>query len=200
MKKYFFTLIELLLSIAITSILVGVLAPLIIEARDTARYNEFKNIFGEKLVTQKEWANIRFGRPYGEDVGVDPEFSNKLRVDVVEMSFGKKKPSDSEYFLEWKNKIGKINEIRQGSVPENQETGEDLYDRWAQFTGNPKKLTRQQWETLYEANLIEEVKYNVWKQITGNQQSLSEKEFNVLKEKKLITFPVSETKNDTQNW
>ena len=90
--------------------------------------------------------------------------------------------------LNYKHWLNDIAGITNDTPSINSDTAQTqtVYDNWCQFTGNPKKLTKSQFDALYESDLIDEFKYSNYNKLTGNPQSLSEEEFNTLKKSKQI--------------
>jgi len=91
------------------------------------------------------------------------------------------------------------------SEPSVQMASGELYNQWASFTGNPQKLSKQQFKVLKGKDLIKELHYSAWRVATGNPQGLTEDQFEALKEADSISFPIKETAvvqetQDKENW
>ena len=195
MKKQQLTLIEILIVLLIIVIVFLMFLPIINAVVARQRYLHFCRNFGNNLISQKNYVRGESGKLYGEFPQNEDEkaFAAILKNELIVASSSTFPDiRKSKTFLIWKASLAKKNFLN-GGVSSDKSSPmvieKDLYSQWVAFTGNPKKLSRQQWETFYEANFIKEAEYTGWKQATGNPQGLSEKEFKVLRDKKLITFP-----------
>jgi len=173
-----FQLVEFLTIIVIIAIATMMLLPLIFMARQKERYQKFCAKYGTEVYTLKEFNALCN----------DKEKS----VEILGITNGTVDPANTKHF---KHLVGKLNS---GSSVFNAK--EDLYDRWAAFSGNPKKLTRQEFNALASDDLIKELKYDYWRTATGNPKNLSREEFECLKNKGLITFKTPASKANSENW
>ena len=92
-------------------------------------------------------------------------------------------------------KTGEPTQMYDSSMKEKEEVVKtdvkiDLYSDWCDYTGNPEKLTRQQFKTLLDTDTIPELKYEKWTSITNSK--LNREQFEALKKKGLIRFPKQE--------
>jgi len=186
-KKQNFELIELLVVTAIIAIIAGILLPALRKARCLGREINFNNQVKESLNIDEPLFNRKDYVMYYNN----PEFVEEIKL----ITLGEKDIRDSNHPV-LKQRLAALN-IDSTTVKMN--TG-DLYNQWSKFTGNPKKLTRQQFDILKSKNLIDELKFSTWAYITGNPQSLTEEQFEALREENAISFPVKEEPTNVEKW
>jgi len=179
-----FTLIEVILSIAIVSILFFILSQCLRSTIWTRHCNSFQLTTGiylnsyqlRKLRDAPESIKEQFFRVANNEEPLNTQSKLKVWLNNLEVTYSDNSVNNQD---------------------------DDLYTQWVEFTGNPNKLTKQQFEILKEKDLIDELKYHKWKSITNNVQNLSEEQFNTLKEADAISFPnkIKEIQNkENHNW
>jgi hypothetical protein len=63
-----------------------------------------------------------------------------------------------------------------------------LFEQWAKFTENPKKLDEEDFKSFAQKGLIKELSYDFYVKETGNVRNLTKEEFEDLKERGKIDF------------
>ena len=183
MKNKNFTPVEFIVIVAIIAILVGMLLPALNQARNTARWTRVckkANVAlntpkGREIISSREY--FALVKSHGDDMNINHEKNaEELRL----IATGDLDISKTTIPL-LQERLGQI----QSSAPIDTD---DLYSCWADYTGNPRKLTRQQFEVLKDKNLIKLLQYRNFKTLTSSQD-LTEEEFKVLRDSNLLAFP-----------
>jgi prepilin-type N-terminal cleavage/methylation domain-containing protein len=177
MISHRFTLIELIVVIAIVAILAGIMLPVISKAVQTSRMKKFVEAY-QDAIPADTLKNLAFEKLPGEGHELAYEEFDKV-------ADGKMKLDEA----------ASLQPYRQGSTAG--ETQGDLYERWAKYTGNPKGWTRQEFEALAAQNEIPELMYHKWAELTGNPKAFTREQFEALKAKNLVSFPAKEEKKAT---
>jgi type II secretory pathway pseudopilin PulG len=162
-----FSLIEVLVVVAIVVILAGMLLPIVARVRDLAAYNKFAEKYGTSHLSKEAFISAV------NEGGENREKGKELR----KIANNELHPDSSRH---WKHLTG--------DAPAPAKNNYSIYDSWAACTGKPKKLTRQELDALAAENQIKELKYENWKTLTGNPRDLDAGQFETLKKKGLIRF------------
>jgi len=184
--KQRFTLPELLVVTAILLILVGMLVPALARAIRLSRHINFCSHARTQLDLKEDVKLLSIEEFCGvyETEAFHPE--------LMDLCEGKKKFSETTIpIIKTKMRnIGKTVKVQSG----------DLYQQWSVFTGNPQKLSRQQFNILREKDLIEELHFDTWDRVTGNPQELSKEQFEALKANNAISFPMPKESVTNEGW
>jgi len=193
MIKRQFTIVELLVILGIIVILVAMLFPALSEARSRAKCinlhvnaGKMNNIDCKKqILSYKEFKMLEKAEATSEEINAIAR--GELNINTTTIPLLKKR------FQEYV-------EASERSV----QTSDDLYSQWVSFTGNPQKLSKQQFQVLKSKGLIKELQFSTWSIVTKNPQGLTRDQFEALKEADAISFPVKETKvtetTKVENW
>lgn len=160
------------------------------KARFKAKHINFRNVTTESLKLDNDFMTYEeFKLHYFKA-------SDKILFQEEVMQIGLKEKdihkATHPFIRERLRELGADSNISMGSG--------DLYDQWSNFTGNPKKLTKQQFDILKDQDLIDELKFSTWSYVTGNPQSLTEDQFEALRKQDAISFPVKEKATNTEIW
>jgi len=180
-----FTLIEVLVCIAIISILCAMIFPAIETAKDANLYHKLITQYGSTICGKQEMVNILHLKNEDGTYSDYPDEAKAKKEELEKICEGTKKLEQSEYFSGWiKRKEEFLNNLK---VVENNSDPKyiDIYNSWIKRTRR-RNISYDEFAVLYSKGLIKEYQYKEWVLSTGNKKELTEEQYNALLENGFI--------------